>query len=235
MQAIILAGGKGTRLRPFTTFLPKPLVPIGNVPILEIVLRQLRHYGFTKAVLAVNHLAELIITFFGNGEKLGIEISYSREDQPLGTAGPLTLVENLEENFLVMNGDILTTADYRKMFDMHVKNDHDVTICTTKREVKIDLGVLKIENGEFIDYDEKPTLSYWVSTGIYIFKRDVVTMIPKGQPFDMPTLMMQLKKQGKKVACFNDDFYWLDIGRVDDYETAVNIFNDRKSEFLPNE
>jgi len=233
MQAVILAGGKGTRLRPFTTFLPKPLVPIDNVPILEIVLRQLKHYGFRSSVLAVNHLAELIMTFFGTGEKIGIDITYSREDKPLGTAGPLTIIPNLEENFLVMNGDLLTTIDYKKLFDSHVAHSNDITICTTKREVKIDLGVLEIEDMKFIDYKEKPTLSYWVSTGIYIINKKVVSAIPHGVQYDMPTLVLRMKNEGKKIGCYTDDFFWLDIGRVEDYETAVKIYSDRKNEFLP--
>lgn len=234
MQAIILAGGKGTRLKPFTTFLPKPLVPVGEVPILEVVLRQLKHYGFSDAVLAVNHLAELIMTFFGDGEKLGLHITYSREEQPLGTAGPIALIKELDESFLVMNGDLLTTVNFKELYDYHIAQKNDVTICTAKREVKIDLGVLDIKDNAFVAYNEKPTLSYWVSSGIYILNREVVKTIPRRQPYDMPTLMTELHKKGKKIGCFTKDFYWLDIGRVDDYETAVKIFSEKKNQFLPN-
>ena len=141
MQAIILAGGKGSRLKPFTTSIPKPLVPIGDTPILEVVLRQLKHSGFKDVVLAVNHLAELVMAFFGNGQKIGLNISYSVEDKPLGTVGPLTLMDDLDDNFLVMNGDLLTTINYKDLFNYHLKNKNDITIATHKKEVNIDLGV----------------------------------------------------------------------------------------------
>ncbi len=233
MQVIILAGGKGTRLRPFTTNFPKPLVPIDEMPILEIVLKQLKHYGFTEVVLAVNHLAELIMAFFQHGEKLGMKVSYSVEDKVLGTAGPIALVDHLDENFMVMNGDTLTTLDYKQLFDYHVNNGNDLTIGTFKKQVKIDLGVLEVEGDNFVNYIEKPTYNYNVSMGIYVFNRNVVSIIEKNKKLDMPDLVLRAKHAGKKIKCFTGDYYWLDIGRPDDYEEANRIFKEKRGEFLP--
>lgn len=234
MQAIILAGGKGTRLKPFTTNFPKPLVPVGEIPILEVVLRQLKYYGFTDIILAVNHLAELIMAFFGNGEKLGLSIKYSIEDKELGTAGPLAIIEHLEDDFVVMNGDILTTINYEDLYQYHLRNSNDATISTYRKEVKIDLGVLEMENSDFKNYIEKPTYHFDVSMGIYVFNKNVVNVIPKGEKMDMPELILKLKQLNKKIKCYSKDYYWLDIGRVDDYEKAVEIFSERKGEFLLN-
>ena len=234
MQAVILAGGKGARLKPFTTNFPKPLMPIGDIPILEVVLRQLKHYGFNDIVLAVNHLAELIMAFFGNGEKLGLNIKYSIEDKELGTAGPLSIIEELDSDFLVMNGDILTTINYIDLYQNHIRNSNDTTIAMYKKEIKIDLGVLEVENLNFKNYIEKPTYFFDVSMGIYVFNKSVVSVIPKGEKMDMPELILKLKQLGKKIQCYSNDYYWLDIGRIDDYEKAVEIFSARKDDFLPN-
>jgi NDP-mannose synthase len=233
LQAVILAGGVGSRLRPFTTNIPKPLIPVGDMPILEVVLRQLKYYGFTDVIMAVNHLAELIMAFFGDGKKWGLKISYSMEDKVLGTAGPLTLIDSLHDDFLVMNGDILTTLNYRHLHDWHLKNGNDASISTYKKELRIDLGVLKTDGDLFLDYIEKPTYDFTVSMGIYMFNKKVVAAIEKERKFDMPELILKLRDTGRKVRCYQGDYYWLDIGRVDDYETAVSIFNDKKKEFLP--
>ena len=235
MQAVILAGGKGSRLKPFTVNIPKPLVPIDDLPILDVVLRQLKYYGFTDIVLAVNHLAELIMAFFGNGEKLGINIRYSIEDMALGTAGPIALLDNLDDDFLVMNGDLLTTINYRDLFNYHVKSKNDVTISTYRKDVKIDLGVIELNNKSFVDYIEKPTYSFTVSMGIYVFSKAVVNYIQKGDVINMPDFIIKLKSMEKVIKCYSGDYYWLDIGRVDDYETAVTMFRERREEFLPDE
>jgi NDP-sugar pyrophosphorylase family protein len=233
MQAIIMAGGKGTRLKPFTTNIPKPLVPIDDLPILEVVLRQLKYHGFTDIVITVNHLSELIMAFFGKGEKLGLNISYSKEDEPLGTAGPLALVEKLDENFLVMNGDLLTTLNYRNLFEFHLSAGNDVTIPIYQKEVKIDLGVLEVDEDKFVDYIEKPTYHFNVSMGIYIFNRGVLRYIARNEKLDMPDLILKLKEQQQQIRCYRGDYYWLDIGRAEDYETANGIFQDRRKDFLP--
>lgn len=234
MQAIILAGGKGSRLKPFTTVIPKPLMPIGDMPVLEVVLRQLKYYGFKDIVIAVSHLSELIMAFFGNGKKLGLKISYSIEDRALGTAGPLTIIDNLDDNFLVMNGDLLTTINFKDFYNYHVTKKSEITIACYNKEVKIDLGVLEVKNGNFTDYIEKPTYKYNVSTGIYIFKRSMINSIEKGKKLDMPDFILRAKQLNRKIMCYQGDYYWLDIGRADDYEQAIEIFQERKPEFLPN-
>ena len=233
MQAIILAGGKGTRLKPFTTNIPKPLIPIGEMPILEIVLRQLKYFGFTDIILSVNHLADIMMAFFRDGEKFGLNISYSVEDKILGTAGPLSIIDNLEENFLVMNGDLLTTLNYRALFDFHEKNANEFTISTYKKDLKIDLGVLEIENGIFKNYFEKPIYNFDVSMGVYVINRSMVYNIPKNEKMDIPDFILKLHRNNKKIGCYSEDCYWLDIGRIDDYEKSLEIFEERKEQFLP--
>ncbi len=232
MQAIILSGGKGTRLYPITKNIPKPLVPLDDMPILEVVLRQLKYYGFTNIILAVNHLAKLIMAFFGDGTRWNLELKYSIENQMLGTAGPVKLVNDLDENFIVMNGDILTTLNFADFMEFHVKNKNIVTIGTFQKKVKIDLGVLETNDEKFVNYIEKPTYSFDVSMGIYALNRKVLDYIPANQRFDMPELMIKLRDAGERIGCFKGDYYWLDIGRIDDYEEAVKIFVDKKSEFL---
>lgn len=233
MQAIILAGGKGSRLKPFTNTFPKPLVPLGDRAILEVVIEQLRNAGVTDVVLAVNHMAHLIRAFFGNGERLGLSITYSQETEPLGTAGPLGLIQDLDEHFLVMNGDLLTTLDYASFFKKHVDEKRQATIATFRKELKIDLGVLEIQDGILADYIEKPTKSYTVSTGIYALHRSVIDYLPAEGRFDLPDLMLRIRDEGMPVHCHEGEFEWLDIGRSNDYEAACRMFEQSRSKFLP--
>ncbi len=233
MRVIILAGGKGTRLKPFTNVIPKPLVPVGEMPILEIVLRQLKATGISQVTLAVSHMARLIEAFFGDGGNLGLEISYSLEDKILGTAGPLRLVEFEGDDVMVMNGDLLTTINYRDFRRFHSEGRHDISIATFKKEVKIDLGVLVIEDEKLIDYIEKPTYYYDVSMGIYCINRSMMDLIPPDSRFDMPELVLKAKSLGKKISCYSGDYEWLDIGRMDDYEEAVRLFNEHIEKYLP--
>ncbi len=233
MQAVILAGGKGTRLRPYTTVLPKPLMPIGDYPILEIVIRQLRQHNFGNVVMAVGHLKELIQAFFDHGARWGIDISYSFESEPLGTAAPIKLIKDLDDDFLVMNGDILTTLNYGHFFDYHKASYGLCTIAAYQKPVKIDLGVLSLDRENRITlYTEKPTLVYDVSMGIYAFNKEVLKFIPDNKHFDFPDLINTLLERGQVVTAYPFDGYWLDIGRPSDYDVAVEEFEKNKGEFL---
>ena len=233
IRVIVLAGGKGTRLKPYTTVFPKPLMPIGDIPILEVVLRQLKSFGFKKITLSVNHLADLIQTFFGDGSQLGLEITYCVENEPLGTAGSLSLVEDVTEPFLVMNGDLLTTIDYAEMVRQHINTGATATIGVFPRIVDVDFGVLELSSkGELLSYKEKPRFEYLVSMGVNVFKKSVLKFIPIDEYLDMPTLMMKLKKEGKSLLSFRSECEWLDIGRPDDYEKAVAEFEKSKKKYL---
>jgi NDP-sugar pyrophosphorylase family protein len=233
MQAVILAGGKGTRLKPYTVTFPKSLVPVGDQPILEIVIRQLKKCGITRIILAVGHLAGMIESYFGNGEKWGVSIAYSREAEPLGTAGPLRLIKGLEENFLVMNSDTLTDLDFMEFFNHHVRSGALVSIASYEREHKVDLGIIRTSESDVItEYIEKPVYSYMVSTGIYSFSRETVGHIPGNRYYDFPDLIRKLISLNEKVLAYPHEGYWLDIGRPSDYERACEEFEQLKSRFL---
>jgi NDP-sugar pyrophosphorylase family protein len=236
MKAVILAGGRGRRLAPYTTILPKPLMPIGDVSILEVVIRQLKHAGFVEVTMAVGYLAELIMAYLGNGDRFGLRIRYSHEKEPLGTAGPLSLIEELDKPFLVMNGDLLTTLDYQAMWKRHRAGNAIGTLATFQRSVNIDLGVIETnDQGLVTDYIEKPIYHYTVSTGIYVFDPLVLRFIPKGKRMDLPALVLRLMQEGHEVAAYNFSGHWLDIGRPDDYEQAILMFEQHRDEFLPDE
>ena len=222
MKAVILAGGKGTRLKPYTTVFPKPLMPLGDKPILEIVIGQLKSHGFDEAIITVGHLAELIMTFFGDGSKVGVKIKYSREDKPLGTAGGLGLIkEELNETFLMMNGDVLTTLDFSDLVNYHKRNGAIATIGLKKRDVKIDFGVVEIDDSNsIVGYKEKPKIDYLVSMGVYVFDPRVLEYIKSNEYLDFPDLAKNLIANGETVRGYVYDGYWLDIGRPDDYEKA---------------
>jgi NDP-sugar pyrophosphorylase family protein len=234
MKAVILAGGRGTRLAPYTTILPKPLMPVGDKPILDIVISQLRHYGFTDITLAVGYLSELLMAYFGDGSRFGVSIRYSHEDQPLGTAGPIALVEDIDEPFLVMNGDILTALNFGDLMAYHQREQAIATIATYPRSVKIDLGVIESDpQSRLTRYIEKPTHHYRVSMGIYIFDPRIRAHIPRNQRLDLPDLLMGMLEKQEIVQCYMYDGYWLDIGRVDDYQRAVEDFEQHRADFLP--
>lgn len=230
MRAIILAGGKGTRLKPYTVTIPKPLVPIGGeMPILEIIIRQLAKAGFDHVTLAVNHLANLIMAFFGDGSSWGIKVDYSLEQSPLSTIGPLTLINNLPENFLVMNGDILCDLDYLDFYSYHVQADNDVTVSTFKRESKIDFGVLQYHPDHRIhSFIEKPTYHFDVSMGIYCLNRRVIEKLTKAKPYGFDNLMLDGIINESKILVRPFNGYWLDIGRPEDYENANENYNQIK-------
>jgi NDP-sugar pyrophosphorylase family protein len=231
-RAIILAGGKGTRLRPYTVVLPKPLMPIGDYPILEVVVRQLVARGFNHITMAVNHQAELIKAFFGDGAKWQTRIDYSIESQPLGTMGPLKLIDDLPDDFLVMNGDILSDLDYGTFHDDHVAAGRLFTISSYRREQKIDYGVLETKDGRLSGFREKPVNTYEVSMGIYMVNRAVTRHVPPGSAYGFDSLMGDMLAAGERVDVRRYDGYWLDIGRPDDYAQAIEEFGSMKQRFL---
>ena len=237
MQAIVLAGGKGTRLLPYTHVFPKPLMPLGDeepMPILEVVLRQLSGFGFRDVTIITGYLTEYIEAFCGNGQKLGTRISYRRELTPLGTAGGLALIERPREPVLVLNGDILTTLDFAEMYQFHQDRRAAATIAAYPRHVRIDFGVLEFGSDPHVlaGYREKPEFSFQVSMGVYILDPMAWDHLTPGEPLPMPDLLEAIRGAGNPIHCFKQDCYWLDIGRHDDYATANEIFQKRRNEFL---
>jgi len=234
MRAIVLAGGRGTRLAPYTTAFPKPLMPIGDRPILDIVLNQLAAAGIDDVTLAVGHLAELIMAYCGDGSRFGVRLTYSRESVPLGTAGPISLAEPPTSTFLVMNGDLLTSIDYRDMLSVHRERGSIATVATVEREVRVDLGVIELGDDDRVTgYREKPTYNFSASTGIYFFEPAVVEYIPHGERLDLPDLILRLVAAGRGVHRYQVTGYWLDIGRHDDYAEAGDLFETHREAFLP--
>ncbi len=232
-RAVILAGGRGMRLRPYTVVLPKPLMPIGDFPILEVIVRQLKARGFDHITLAVNHQAELIQAFFGDGGKWDLKIDYSREDKPLGTMGPLRLLADLPDNFLVMNGDTLTDLDYAAFLDAHIAAKSIFTISSFVREHRIDYGVLEPDARRLLaGFKEKPVLTYEVSMGVYALSRDAVSVIPPDRLYGFDNLMLDLIDRKTPARIARHAGYWLDIGRPDDYAQAIEDFDKMSAQLL---
>jgi mannose-1-phosphate guanylyltransferase len=227
MHAVILAGGKGIRLRPYTTSLPKPLVPIGDqYSILEIIMRQLSQQGFTSATLAIGHLGQLIRAYVGDGSQWGLTVEYATEESPLGTIGPLLqIIDDLPEYFLVMNGDVLTDLDMGDLLLQHVSSNAPLTVATYAREVKIDFGVLTADHGRIVSFSEKPTIDYRVSMGIYGMTRSTLKRFTPGLPLGFDDLVLDLLGNGDHPREHSFDGHWLDIGRPDDYDRANAEFN----------
>jgi NDP-sugar pyrophosphorylase family protein len=233
-HAVILAGGKGTRLAPYTTILPKPLMPVDDMPILEIVLRQLREYGFERITISVGHLAELIMAFFGNGEKLGLDICYAIEDQPLGTIGPLRLIDLGNQPFLVMNGDILTDLDYSALYRHHIDNGGLLTIATCRKSVDITLGVLEYGSDQSVTgFREKPRLAFDVSMGVYVMNPEIVEIVPPGVAYGFDRLVLDMLAGKRRLKVYPTEGLWLDIGRAEDYGSARDCFVQHRARFLP--
>jgi NDP-sugar pyrophosphorylase family protein len=237
MQAVLLAGGRGTRLRPFTHVFPKPLMPLGDadpMPIIEVVLRQLARFGFGDVTVITGYLSQLVEAFCGDGRQFGTRLTYRRELTPLGTAGGLALLERPAEPVLVINGDILTTLNYAEMYEFHSGRGAAATIASYSREVRIDFGVLEFAGDPHIltGYREKPEYSFQVSMGVYILDPIAWDFLAPGEPLPMPDLLEAMRQAGRAVHCFRQPCYWLDIGRHDDYATANEIFEARRASFL---
>ena len=239
-RAIVLAGGLGTRLYPYTAVIPKPLMPIGDQSILEIVLRQLRRHGFERVTIATGHLAHLIEVFFGDGSDYGVKIDYYREREPLGTVGALAMIEDLDQQpFLVMNGDVLTDLDYHELLRRHEKSRATATIAVTRRAVQISLGVLQFQDGAASErvtgYTEKPSIDYVASMGVYCFSPRAVGHIDPGERLDFPDLILRLISAGEVVNAWRPEAYWLDVGRHEDYQQALEEFERMRPRLLPDD
>jgi NDP-sugar pyrophosphorylase family protein len=238
-RVIILAGGLGTRLRPYTLVMPKPLVPIGDRPVLDIIVHQLRHYGFDRITVATGYMAELIEAFFGDGSTYGIPIDYFREREPLGTVGSLAMIEDLDEDFVVMNGDTLTDMNYMNLLDRHRGSGAIATIATRVREIEISLGVMRLEDRfqpeRVTDYIEKPRIEYIASMGVYCFSPRIVEFIERDVRLDFPDLIRRLIARGERVEAHRSEDYWMDIGRHEDYEQALEDFESLRARLIPGE
>lgn len=226
MKTVILAGGHGTRLAPYTSVLPKPLMPIGDRPILQLIVERLARHGFTDITLCVGYLSHLIEAVLNHGHDSAIDMKYVREREPLGTAAPLRLVEGLDKTFLVMNGDVLTTLDYRDVVGHHEACRNVLTIATHERKTRLDYGVLHVDpqsgdRGQIVVYEEKPEIATTVSMGIYVLEPEVLEHIPAGGQFDFPDLVHALLAARLPVGTYGYEGFWLDIGRREDYEQAV--------------
>src|SRR4051794_12813415 len=237
-RAVILAGGKGSRLGPYTTVLPKPLLPIGDKAILDVVVHQLHDYGFRELTLAVGYLAHLVRAVMGDGSSHDVSITYHEENEPLGTVGALGTVEGLDDSFLVMNGDVLTALDYGELLDVHRDAGNVLTIASHRRVVRTDYGVLHFTNqtGNMLNvsgFEEKPEIPYVVSMGVYVLEPAALDYIEPGTYLDLPDLVLRLLAEGRQVGSYLYDGYWLDIGRHEDYEKALIEFEQLRPMFLP--
>jgi NDP-sugar pyrophosphorylase family protein len=233
-RAVILAGGMGARLRPYTVVLPKPLMPLGEFPILEVIIRQLAHYGFEEVTLAVNHQANIIKAFCGVGERWGVRIGYSLETKPLSTMAPLRLLEDLPQNFLLLNGDVLTDLDFGGFYARHVAAERLFTVGSATRRHRVDYGVLDVDSDDrLVGFHEKPETTYFVSMGVYVLNRAVLDFIPRDTRYGFDDLMLDLLRRGQHVHVERHPGYWLDIGRPDDYMQAIEEFEERRRQLLP--
>jgi NDP-mannose synthase len=234
MKAVVLAGGRGSRLKPYTAIIPKPLMPIGEQTIVEILLRQLARHGVTDVLMCVGHQAHVIEAVVGDGSRHGLAVAYRREEQPLGTVGPLRVIEqDLPERFLVLNGDILCDLDFGAFFQGAAESGAPLTIAAFERESKIDLGVLELDGaGRVTGFREKPTYTFWVSMGAYAMSRRVLDFIPAGRAFGFDDLMHALLAAGDPIHTHRFRGHWLDIGRGDDFAAAQEEFERHADRYL---
>jgi len=235
MDAVVLAGGSGTRLRPYTVSIPKPLVPLDDTPIIEVVLRQLAWHGVTRAHLALGHLAELLIAYFSQVKvRLNLDLVFVVEDEPLGTIGPLHALDGLSDTFLALNGDILTTLSYRDLVEFHRTSGCVATMAVKQRHTSIDFGVVELsDSGRIVSHREKPVVNHQIGMGVCVFEPQILEYVPEGKRFDIHDLAEALLAAGEPVAAYVSDAYWMDIGRPDDYAEAQRDFAAEPSRFLP--
>jgi NDP-sugar pyrophosphorylase family protein len=235
MQAVIMAGGKGTRLKPYTFILPKPLVPVGDMAILEVVLLQLRYYGFTNVIVSVGYKAELIMAILGNGARFKMDVTYFQEEKPLGTLGSLAYMDNLEPHFVVMNGDVVTSLNFRDLYEDHVRSGAVATVSTWLKHEKLELGVLTVDESThaITGFQEKPTHDFLVAIGVNAFSRSVVDSIPRGAYFGFDDFMHQSLRDKTDVRTRLFRGLWNDIGRLDDYERMQQEFHNNRTAYLP--
>lgn len=234
IRVVIMAGGKGTRLRPYTISFPKPLVPVGDKPILDILLRQLRGYGFRDVTLTLGHLAELIEAYItqAKGPIKDLDFTFVHEDRPTGTAGSLGFIDNLDSTFLLMNGDILTDLNFVDLLHHHYSQKADVTVASYQKKVKIELGVIKeAPAGWLKGYSEKPVINYTVAMGVSVIEPSVMDYITRGEYLDFPNLLQAMLRDGRKIAIYHHEGDWLDIGNPDDYAIAQDLYASKKELF----
>ena len=231
MKAVILAGGLGTRLKPFTEVIPKPLLPIGEKSVLEIQISRLRKYGFDEIFLCTNYKSEYIKNFFGDGSRFGITLTISKEDKPLGTAGPLTLIKDkLDKPFVVMNGDVLSLIDFSRLYEFAIEKNSLLTIAIKKLITPYAFGNIYFDGDYVTDIEEKPDFVTYVLAGIYVMKLGIFDFIPEGEYFCMDSLIKTLLNKKILVAKYDMDEYWLDIGGIDDYNKAQEIYKNHFKE-----
>ena len=220
LTAVVMAGGYGTRLRPLTDDLPKPMLPVGDRPLLEHILGQLRQVGIRRVSVTTHYKGEMIAEHFGRGQEFGIDIKYVKEDEPMGTAGALSLVEDSDQPLLIINGDILTKVDFAAMLDFHREHAADMTVAVKQHEIQVPFGVVETSGAVITGIKEKPTIQHYINAGIYLMNSDVRRSLSSGQAYDMPDLINRLASEGRKVVSFPIHEYWLDIGEYTDYERA---------------
>ena len=226
MKAIILAGGLGTRLRPFTEVIPKPLLPIGEKSVLEIQINWLKKYNFRDIYIATNYKADYIESFLGDGARYNVNLKFSKEKRPLGTCGPVSLLKDeLNEPFVLMNGDILTTLDFGKLYEFALANQSLLTVATKQIVTPFNFGNVKSNGDYIIEVDEKPNFHLEILAGIYVLRPEIMAIIPEDTYFGMDTLIKTMLENNQKVARYLIKEYWIDIGRIDDYEEAQNVYS----------
>ncbi len=235
-RAVILAGGIGSRLRPYTTIIPKPLMPLGEHPILEILLLQLARQGFERVDLCIGYLGHLIRAYFGDGERQGIAIEYHEEETPLGTMGAVANIGDIgpDESILLMNGDILTDLDFASVVGAHAASSAGATICVTRRRADMEFGVIEVDDaGDLVAYHEKPSTEVLVSIGVNVISGSQLPLLEPGVRTDVPTFMERVRHSGGRVRCHETTGFWLDLGRIDDYQAAADLIAEDPTRFLP--